>query len=123
MGELVDAFKFGNTYEGTQKSIPYDSLLLLLVEGAEYKELERVGRLMTDRRLRTRGDLAKEEQDPLVDVEYLLDKGCDVSTAEHLLNTVTRWATAIKMTTAPEHRLAVKVARQMRSTRTDTLNL
>jgi len=121
--ETWNSIRFGNTYEGTQKSIPYDVLLHSLVEGAAYKQLEKVGRLVMDRRLRTRGDLAKEEQDPQVDVEYLLDRGCDVSTAEHLLASVTRWATAIKMTTEPEHRLAVKVARQMRSTKGDTTNL
>lgn len=121
--ELWTSIRFGGTYEGTQKSIPYDVLLHSLVEDAEYKDLEKVGRMMQDRRIRTRTDLAKEEQDPQVDVEYLLDRGCDVSTAEHLLDQVTRWATAIKMTTEPEHRLAVKVARQMRTTKHDTTNL
>jgi hypothetical protein len=121
--EMLANITFGNTYEGTQKSIPYDVLLHSLVEDKDYKDLEKEGRLMVDRRLRTRDDLAKEEQDPLVDIEYLLDRGCDVSTAEHLLAAVTRWATMITMTTEPEHRMAVKVARQMRSCKGDTTNL
>eukprot|EP00929_Paragymnodinium_shiwhaense_P094317 TRINITY_DN5481_c0_g1_i1.p1 TRINITY_DN5481_c0_g1~~TRINITY_DN5481_c0_g1_i1.p1 ORF type:complete len:856 (-),score=207.45 TRINITY_DN5481_c0_g1_i1:66-2633(-) len=111
--EGVKVYRFKRTYEGIQKTIPYDELLRTLSKAHEEHLLQAAGRLKQDRRLRTRADLAKESVDPKVDLNFLVSRGCDASTAEHLLERCARWQDCISMTNNPEHRLVVELAQHM----------
>eukprot|EP00928_Gymnodinium_smaydae_P091703 TRINITY_DN7542_c1_g1_i1.p1 TRINITY_DN7542_c1_g1~~TRINITY_DN7542_c1_g1_i1.p1 ORF type:complete len:860 (-),score=195.22 TRINITY_DN7542_c1_g1_i1:109-2613(-) len=112
--EKLGVFRFRNSYDGAQKSVPYDVLLASIAEHrGDITKITRVAKLETDRRLRTREDLAREEKDPRVSVDFLMDRGCDQAAAEHLLERCTRWSNSISMTDSPEHRLVVQAARQM----------
>jgi len=125
ISELIREVRFLQTYEGAQKSIPYDKLLRVLSseDDLDPAMVLRLGRLRMDRRVRTRKDLSHHETDPKVDVKYLVDRGCDVSVAEHLIERCTAWCNRISMTTAPDHRLVVKVAKHMHDTANESKSL
>eukprot|EP00927_Polykrikos_kofoidii_P043736 TRINITY_DN37819_c0_g1_i1.p1 TRINITY_DN37819_c0_g1~~TRINITY_DN37819_c0_g1_i1.p1 ORF type:complete len:841 (+),score=98.81 TRINITY_DN37819_c0_g1_i1:82-2604(+) len=116
IGQLIQAMRFRNTYEGSQKSVPYEALLSSLNEDMDDARISRAGRLNVDRRVRTRNDLGTEEKDPRVTVEDLIERGCDASSAAHLLDRCNQWRNSISMSKAPEHRLLVHVARHMERT-------
>jgi hypothetical protein len=113
--EMLRELAFLTTYEGAQKSIPYDLLLMSLMQedGMNERQARKAANLKLDRRLRTRKDLAKEEADPKVDVAYLQELGCDETTAEHLLERCQHWCNRIAMTADPAHHLVVEVAKHM----------
>jgi len=111
--EMYRVFRFRKTYEGVQKSIPYEALLAATSQDMDEREISRTGRLKVDRRLRTRNDLGKEAVDMKVDVDFLKSAGCDETTAEHLLDRITRWRNSISMANSPEHRLVVQLAQHM----------
>mmetsp|Transcript_87122 Transcript_87122/g.254973 ORF Transcript_87122/g.254973 Transcript_87122/m.254973 type:complete len:414 (-) Transcript_87122:77-1318(-) len=105
------------TYEGSQKSVPDEVLLDMITGDTDPAVIERLGRLMVDRRLRTREDLAKAEDDPVVEPPYLVERGCDPQTAERLLERCSAWKHQMAPTSSPAQRLLLLVARQMTYTR------
>lgn len=96
---------------------------MALADGRTRREMMNVGKMQVDRRLRTRGDLRREEGDPRISVDFLIQHGCDKAAAEHLLARAAAWSTRIQMTNAPDYRVVVKLARQMVKTRQDSGNL
>merc|ERR550537_841188 len=76
--------------------------------------LKRLMSMKQDRRLRTRDDLAKAEKDVKVDVDFLVQRGMDPSSAERLLERCSQWAGNITVTSSATNRLILLVARQMK---------
>jgi hypothetical protein len=111
--QLFNEFWWMRSYEGTQKSVPPETLLDMLSADTDPAHIEKCGRLNVDRRLRTREDLAKAELDPPIDVQFLVDRGCNERAAEQLLDKVRNWRFDISMTSAPSHRLMIMLAKHM----------
>mmetsp|Transcript_84696 Transcript_84696/g.274373 ORF Transcript_84696/g.274373 Transcript_84696/m.274373 type:complete len:697 (-) Transcript_84696:43-2133(-) len=107
------------SYQGSQKTVPDDKLLELISGATDPAHVKRLCRMGVDRRLRTREDLAKAEQDPFVDVEFLVARGCDRQTAARLLQRCSQWKHQMAMTSSPSHRLMLLVARHMTHMRTE----
>lgn len=107
------------TYEGSKKSVPDEVLLEMIRGDTDPKVIERLGRLLVDRRLRTREDLAKAEEDPIVDIPYLVERGCDPQTGERLLERCSAWKHQLAPTSTPAQRLMLLVARQIAHMRTE----
>jgi hypothetical protein len=114
--QLFRAFKdmwWDHTYEGAQKSVPGEELLRMLTVDADPAQIERLGRSMVDRRLRDRTDLVQAINDPVMDVNLLVGRGCEAASAARLLEKVGRWKSAITTRSSPQHRLMVHMGRQM----------
>jgi hypothetical protein len=105
-----------HTYEGAQKSVPNEELLNMLTRDADPAEIRRVGRSLVDRRLRDRADLLKAINDPVMDVNFLVGRGCEPAAAERLLHKVERWKSSMTTRSSPQHRLMVHMGRQMITT-------
>jgi len=126
--EAVRNILYSRTYEGVQKSVPQDKLLDLLFcnDGTDHvnvkrkkwiereAKLHRLGRLRMDRRLRTRGDVAKVENDLPITTEFLVGRGCDPEIADRLIQRCTKQCQSIEEIATPTHRLMLLVARQMK---------
>jgi len=119
MKEMMAEMTWMRKYEGAKKSIPVDYLLNVLAKDTNPTRIRQMGKLQTDRRLRTRKDLTRLADDPRVDVDYLVDRGCDKLTAERLIERVVHYWAHISTATSPSHRLLVLVARQMKAARDD----
>jgi len=104
---------WGRTYEGAQKSIPLDDLLDLLSTDTDPAYLKSLGDLRTDRRLRSRADLHRVERAAKVDEKFLVDRGCDKATAQRLLNDCVNWTHSLAVTSSPDRRLMILMARQI----------
>lgn len=109
---LGDAF-WRRSYEGSLKSTPYDELLKILDEDTDPVRLRNLARLRRDRRLRNREDVAAAADDPQVDIQFLVDRGCDPAAARRLLEKVAAWSSEIGTTTLPVNRMILLVARHL----------
>merc|ERR1712050_177180 len=113
MGNALRESWWSRTYEGAQKSVPSEALLEMMAQDVDQKEIEKLGRLSVDRRLRTRDDLSEAENDPFITTEFLVGRGCDRVVAERLLERVRKFRHQMTMASSPAHRLMLLVARQM----------
>lgn len=104
---------WGRTYEGSQKTIPYDDLLNLIAADTDPAHLKRMGNLMVDRRLRSRADLNRAEKSQIVDEEFLIARGCDPASARRLLGACSEWVHSVSETSSPLRRLMILLARQI----------
>jgi len=95
------------------KSTPDEDLLRMLSADTDAAHIKKLMNMKTDRRLRTRDDLAKAEKDVAVDVEFLVQRGMDPLSAERLLERCLQWAGNISTTSSATNRLMLLVAKQM----------
>jgi hypothetical protein len=109
----VSEFWWKRTYEGSQKSVPAAELLEMLSADTDPIYLEKCGRLQVDRRLRTREDLHKAENDPTVDLDFLLERGCDPYVGMKLLEACATWRYNMSNTSSPSVLLKLLIAKQM----------
>lgn len=112
LGALQEVW-WRRTYEGAQKTIPYEELLSLLAPDIDPAHMQRLSGLRVDRRLRTRADLHRAEKSPVVDEKMLIQRGCDPATAGHLLQSCASWTHQISVTSSPANRLLILVLRHM----------
>lgn len=115
--QIANAFRetwFWWTYEGAQKSIPYDELLRVLSLDTDPETLHAMGNLQTDRRMLTRHDLYREEKSSEVNEQFLMNKGCDPATAKRLHEACKEWTHSIAQTSSPARRLMVHMARHLK---------
>jgi len=104
---------YSRSYEGAMKSTPDEDLLRMLSADTDAAHIKKLMNMKTDRRLRTRDDLAKAEKDVAVDVEFLVQRGMDPLSAERLLERCLQWAGNISTTSSATNRLMLLVAKQM----------
>merc|ERR1712151_1079094 len=78
--QIIDVVRealWARTYGGSKKSAPSDDLLDLLTADMDPAHIENLSRLRVDRRLRDRVDLANSVNDPVMDVDFLVGRGCE----------------------------------------------
>ncbi|CAE8672715.1 unnamed protein product, partial [Polarella glacialis] len=107
------------SYEGAIKSTPEEELLDMLAADLDPAHVKQLMQMMQDRRLTTREDLSKAQNDKIVDVEFLVSRGLEPQSAERLLERCQEWAKDISMTSSATHRLMMLVARQMAYVKTE----
>jgi len=101
------------SYEGSMKSVPDDDLLKMLAADLDPAHVKKLMQMKTDRRLRSREDLARAEKDVQVNVDFLVKRGMDPISAERLIDRTSKWALGISTTTSATNRLMLLVAKQM----------
>jgi len=114
--QVLEAFRealWGRSFEGSQRSVPYDDLLEVLSADTDQEHLKRMGNLQVDRRLKSRADLHKAERAQSLDVEYLVSLGCAEGMARRLLQQCSQWTNSIAETSSPTRRLVILVARHV----------
>mmetsp|Transcript_45932 Transcript_45932/g.82720 ORF Transcript_45932/g.82720 Transcript_45932/m.82720 type:complete len:882 (+) Transcript_45932:78-2723(+) len=115
--QVIGAVKnlwYSRSYEGSMKSTPDEDLFRMISANGDAAYLKKLMSMKQDRRLRTRDDLAKAEKDVKVDVDFLVQRGMDPSSAERLLERCSQWAGNITVTSSATNRLILLVARQMK---------
>lgn len=114
--QLRQAFRemrFLRSYRGAQKSVPYEELLNILATDVDPAYIKKLGNRQVDRRLRTRAQLTEVESSATVDVDFLMQRGCDRVSAERLLRQCAVWTHSISVTSSPLRRLLIMLVRQM----------
>lgn len=111
-GMLMEAC-YNRTYDGAQKSVPMEELFKAVNLDVDLKKLRNLSHFNIDRRLRTRHDLHEAEEDPKVDIDFLIGRGMDPVTAERLLERINESGHHIELRSTPAHRMSLFVARQM----------
>lgn len=109
---LGDSF-WRASYEGSLKSTPYEELLKILEDDPDPVRVRKLTRLQRDRRLRNREELAAAADDPQVDVQFLVDRGCDPAAARRLLEKVIAWNAGVSTSTSPVSRMTLLLARHL----------
>eukprot|EP00747_Dinoflagellata_sp_TGD_P220273 gnl/TRDRNA2_/TRDRNA2_92266_c0_seq1.p1 gnl/TRDRNA2_/TRDRNA2_92266_c0~~gnl/TRDRNA2_/TRDRNA2_92266_c0_seq1.p1 ORF type:complete len:845 (+),score=118.49 gnl/TRDRNA2_/TRDRNA2_92266_c0_seq1:31-2565(+) len=105
---------YSRTYEGSERSMPNNELLEALAQyRSDPERLRQIARLKLDRRLRSQEDVKFLEEDPHIDVNFLIGRGVHPKVAEHLYDRVHAWTHQSEIHHAPEHRLQVAIVRQM----------
>lgn len=111
--DILKSFRWRRSYLGSKKHVPGEALLEIVGKDMDPAVIETLGMFLTDRRLCTRDDLMRAENDVEVDVPYLVMRGGDPLASQRLLERVTEWKQNIGMTTLPSNKLMVTIAELM----------